>query len=89
MQEMPGVKFVEMGIILGGRWRLLPAEERKKYEDLAAEDKLRFSREMAQYNAAKVIVASPMDAPLPHDMYMASMEPMQQFDPNAYHYQYH
>ena len=99
MQEYPGVKFVEMGTIMGERWRSLSDEEKKKYEELAADDKLRFNREMQQYNASKVVVASPMDAPIPapHEMYMTNMDHMT-YDPTAYHqhhaydhsaYQYH
>jgi hypothetical protein len=41
MEEYPGIKFVEMGSILGERWRNLPPEEKKRYEDMAAQDKAR------------------------------------------------
>lgn len=49
MAEFPDVKFVEMGNILGERWRALPPEQKKKYEDMAAGDKARFHMEMQQY----------------------------------------
>jgi len=51
MEEYPGIKFVEMGSILGERWRNLPPEEKKRYEDMAAQDKARFNAEMQQYQA--------------------------------------
>jgi hypothetical protein len=51
MEEYPGIKFVEMGSILGERWRNLPPEEKKRYEEMAAQDKARFNAEMQQYQA--------------------------------------
>lgn len=51
MREFPGIKFVEMGRILGERWRALTPHEKKRYEDMASEDKARFQREMQQYTA--------------------------------------
>mmetsp|Transcript_26301 Transcript_26301/g.37692 ORF Transcript_26301/g.37692 Transcript_26301/m.37692 type:complete len:373 (+) Transcript_26301:320-1438(+) len=53
MEEYPGIKFVEMGAILGERWRNLSPEEKKKYEDVAAQDKARFHAEMQQYQQAQ------------------------------------
>jgi hypothetical protein len=53
MAEFPGIKFVEMGTILGERWRALSNEEKQKYEDLAQEDKQRFNKEMEEYSANK------------------------------------
>ena len=47
--EFPGIKFVQMGTILGERWRALTPEEKKRYEDMAAEDKVRFHLEMQKY----------------------------------------
>lgn len=49
LAEQPGVKFTEIGGILGERWRNLSEEERKKYDDLAEQDKLRFTQEMEIY----------------------------------------
>lgn len=46
MAEFPHLKFVEMGNILGERWRSLSPEEKKRYEDMAAQDKIRFASEM-------------------------------------------
>merc|ERR1712232_1046638 len=49
LQEYPGIKFVELGKVLGERWRSLTPEQKKRYEDLAAEDKVRFHLEMQKY----------------------------------------
>ena len=49
MVEFPGIKFVEMGTILGQRWRALTPENKKRFEDMAAEDKVRFHLEMQKY----------------------------------------
>ena len=57
MEEHPGIKFVDMGVILGKRWRDLPAAEKQKYEDLAHEDKQRFNGEMEEYQANRIMNA--------------------------------
>lgn len=54
MAEHPELKFVEMGAMLGERWRNLPIEEKQKYEAMANEDKLRFNKEMEEYTANRV-----------------------------------
>ena len=53
MEEFPDIKFVDLGTIMGERWRALSAEERKQYEDLAADDKERFDKEKAEYDASR------------------------------------
>ena len=55
MKEFPGIRFVEMGRILGERWRALTANEKSRYENLAAEDKMRFQVEMQQYTANQAV----------------------------------
>jgi hypothetical protein len=64
---------------MGERWRALSAVEKKKYEDMASEDKIRFNDEMQKFMAQKASAqpaALPVQAPvgaqaqfLPHDMY--------------------
>jgi len=49
MAEFPDLKFVEMGTVLGERWRALTPEEKKCFEDMAAQDKIRFAHEMEEY----------------------------------------
>ena len=59
MKDFPGVKFVEMGRILGERWRALTPHEKKRYEEMAADDKIRFQLEMQQYTATQAAAAPP------------------------------
>jgi hypothetical protein len=59
MAEFPELKFVEMGTLLGERWRNLPQEEKLKYEELAHEDKQRFNKEMEEYTANRVAQEPP------------------------------
>jgi len=47
--ENPQIKFTDLGEVLGERWRNLPDDERKKYDALAEQDKLRFAHEMEIY----------------------------------------
>mmetsp|Transcript_5836 Transcript_5836/g.8878 ORF Transcript_5836/g.8878 Transcript_5836/m.8878 type:complete len:397 (-) Transcript_5836:219-1409(-) len=54
MSEYPGIKFVEMGRVMGERWRALTPHEKKRYEDMAADDKVRFQMEMQQYQTGQV-----------------------------------
>lgn len=63
LQEYPGIKFVELGKVLGERWRALTPEEKKRYEEIAAEDKVRFQLEMQQYTANQAAAAPPPPAP--------------------------
>ena len=53
-KEFPGIKFVDMGVILGERWRALPAADKAPYEEKAAEDKQRFNKEMEEYTAKRI-----------------------------------
>ena len=57
LQEYPGIKFTDLGIILGERWRALTPEEKKRFEAMAAEDKVRFTVEMQEYASNQVAVA--------------------------------
>eukprot|EP00587_Corethron_hystrix_P005925 CAMPEP_0113306564 /NCGR_PEP_ID=MMETSP0010_2-20120614/5763_1 /TAXON_ID=216773 ORGANISM="Corethron hystrix, Strain 308" /NCGR_SAMPLE_ID=MMETSP0010_2 /ASSEMBLY_ACC=CAM_ASM_000155 /LENGTH=438 /DNA_ID=CAMNT_0000161253 /DNA_START=1122 /DNA_END=2438 /DNA_ORIENTATION=- /assembly_acc=CAM_ASM_000155 len=51
MRQNPGIKFTDLGHVMGQYWRALSPEEKRKYEDLASQDKIRFAQEMEQYNA--------------------------------------
>ena len=53
LKDDPEIKFIDLGHAMGERWRALSAEEKKKYEDLALEDKKRFAEEQEAYNAAR------------------------------------
>lgn len=73
------------------RWRALSPEEKKKYEDMAAEDKIRFQMEMQHYQATHGGDTSEFyDAAMEYDGYGESA----QHDPYAVqsdpiHSQYH
>lgn len=58
LEENPGISFIDLGKELGERWRSLNAMERQKYEQIAAQDKIRFKQEMAEYNARRKLLAS-------------------------------
>jgi HMG (high mobility group) box len=58
LAENPGIKFIELGKLLGERWRSLEPDEKKRYETLAAQDKLRYQREMHEYTTKQVAVAT-------------------------------
>ena len=93
LQEFPGIKFVELGRVLGERWRALTPQQKKRYEDMAAEDKVRFQMEMQQYTANQAAAAAPPPQehyyhdPTAHTGYDAYA----QHDPygQAHHPQYH
>lgn len=53
MAEFPGIKFIEMGSIMGERWRALSPEEKGRFEEMARNDKGRFTKEMQEYTAVK------------------------------------
>jgi len=55
MKEFPGIKFVDMGRILGERWRALSTDEKTKHEELAMNDKTRFQVEMQQYTTNQAV----------------------------------
>jgi hypothetical protein len=55
--EYPGIKFVELGKVLGERWRALTPDQRKRYEDMARHDKVRFHMEMQQFTARQAAEA--------------------------------
>lgn len=65
MKEMPGIKFTELGTVMGERWRALTPEAKSKFEDQANEDKKRFNEEMQAYQAHKVATAPPVPVPKP------------------------
>jgi len=57
-RESPDLPFGKIGAKLGEMWRSMSAEEKKPFEDKAAEDRERYRREMQDYQSGKGIPAS-------------------------------
>jgi hypothetical protein len=55
--EKPALTFSEMGKELSARWAQLNENARKKYHDLAVQDKSRYETEKAAYAASKAATA--------------------------------
>jgi HMG (high mobility group) box len=68
LQEYPGIKFVELGRVLGERWRALTPVQKKRFEDIATEDKMRFQMEMQRYSSGGI-------PPPPHHIHHAVAPP--------------
>jgi len=49
--QNPGWKITEVVQYLGNRWKNLDDEQKKPYSDLAYQDKIRFQKEMKDYDA--------------------------------------
>lgn len=80
MEETPDLKFTELGHVMGERWRALSAEEKKKYEDLANDDKKRFQEEMTVYNANRpAVLAASAASYAPHPQYQEAQQYAEQF----------
>ena len=79
-EEFPGIKFVELGKLLGERWRALTPVQKKEYEGMAAEDKVRFQVEMQQYTANQAAAAPPA-----RDSSSAGAASAQEHPPAAYY----
>lgn len=47
--DHPDVGFGQVGKLLGEAWAVVPEGEKKKYNELAAKDKIRYQKEMATY----------------------------------------
>lgn len=67
-EEFPGIKFVELGKLLGERWRALTPLQKKEYEGMAAEDKVRFQLAMQQYTANQAAAAPPAQDAAPGEV---------------------
>ena len=48
-EENPCITFGEAAAECGRRWRVLPAEAKEEFRQMAAEDKERYTRELATY----------------------------------------
>jgi len=50
-EDNPGIKFGDVGKLLGERWKELSDKERKPYDDKAKADKERYENEKARYQS--------------------------------------
>ncbi|KAL1607206.1 Non-histone chromosomal protein 6 [Nothophoma quercina] len=50
-EDNPGIKFGEVGKMLGEKWKALSEKQRTPYEAKAAADKKRYEEEKAAYQA--------------------------------------
>lgn len=83
MAENPDIKFVELGTIMGERWRALSPEEKQRYEEMANMDKIRFANETQVYNSQKAEAVARAHAEMSQAMPMPPN--LQQFNiPQAY-----
>lgn len=48
-EDNPGIKFGEVGKLLGEKWKELSAKEKEPYEKKAKADKERYEREKVEY----------------------------------------
>ena len=51
--ENADLSFAEVNRMLGERWKALGSEEKQKFEDMAAEDKKRYKKDMESYTPPK------------------------------------
>ena len=58
LRDHPGIKFVDLGKVLGERWRALTVDEKKRFEEIASNDKIRFQEEMQNYTAHQATILS-------------------------------
>lgn len=49
--EFPGISFGDTRKIIGQRWRSLELEEKKKYQDMAMNDRVRYVKDLSAYQA--------------------------------------
>ncbi len=57
----PDASFGELGKLVGAAFKALTADEKKKYEDLAAVDKERYARDMKEYKDKLAAAANASD----------------------------
>ena len=60
-ESYPDLSFGDIAKKVSEIFKQLPAEEKKKYEDRATEDKVRYQREMKAYKAKKTSTAAESD----------------------------
>lgn len=86
LKEYPGIRFVELGKVMGERWRALTPEQKKKFENMAGDDKVRFQIEQQQYLANQQAEAPPLpppQLPVSYEQVAYQQPPHGYYDPYA------
>lgn len=52
VEKNPDAKFTDIGKLLGSHWAKLSDDEKKKYVDMASDDKARYNHELSQYQTS-------------------------------------
>lgn len=60
-EEHPDWSVTQIGKRLGELWKLVDEDDKKKFFELAEEDKARYQRDIAKYNASKAAAADDED----------------------------
>lgn len=66
-EENPGLSVTEIAKLIGTKWNELSAEDKEPFVKKAAEDKVRYEREMEVYKASKAANDDDGDADEPDD----------------------
>merc|ERR1740139_1452349 len=74
LREYPDIKFVDLGHVMGERWRALTPEEKYQYEGLAKQDKIRFAQEMEKYKMNRAMEDAAAVHENAHLMYQQQMQ---------------
>merc|ERR1740139_958053 len=78
LREYPDIKFVDLGHVMGERWRALTAEQKHLYEGLAKQDKIRFAQEMERYKMTRATEDAAAVRENAHLMYQQQMQQQQE-----------
>merc|ERR1740139_1049439 len=74
LREYPDIKFIDLGHVMGERWRALTPEEKYQYEGLAKQDKIRFAQEMEKYKMNRAMEDAAAVHENAHLMYQQQMQ---------------
>jgi len=78
LREYPDIKFIDLGHVMGERWRALTPEEKLQYEGLAKQDKIRFAQEMEKYKMNRAMEDAAAVHENAHLMYQQQMQQQQE-----------
>jgi len=87
LREYPDIKFIDLGHVMGERWRALTPEEKYQYEGLAKQDKIRFAQEMEKYKMNRAMEDAAAVHENAHLMYQQQMQQQEQLFQHEYQQQ--